>query len=86
MCEKYGNGWEKSRRNFCNSIFILCRAIVERGEDGVQGVKMFVSGFASRPSSCTYALTGTAPCGKSVLCLSVEHGKIHSQMFDIDFI
>lgn len=66
--------------------FLFYAVLLLRGEEGVQGVKMFVSGFASRPNSCTYALTGTAPCGKSVLCLSVEHGKIHSQMFDIDFI
>ena len=70
MCEKYGNGWKTAE--FCNSIFILCRAIA--GFSG--GEKMFVSGFARRPSPCTYALTGSVPCEK-VCC--VEHGKIHFQ-------
>jgi hypothetical protein len=47
--------------------------------------KMFVSGFASRPSSCTYAaMTRTAPCEK-VCCVECRARQNPFSMFAIDF-
>jgi hypothetical protein len=57
MCEKYGNEWKNSRILQLNFYFMPCYSEFEGAlEKKCGGLgKMFVSGFASRPSSCTYA-------------------------------
>lgn len=76
MCEKYGNEWKTAE--FCNSIFILCRAIAGFG-GGEKNVRFRIC----QPSQSVHVCSdGDGTTWKSVMCWARQNP---FSMFGIDF-
>ena len=77
MCEKYENGWKTAE--FCNSIFILCRAIAGFG-GGEKNVRFRICPPSQSLHVCS---DGDGTMWKSVLCWARQNP---FSMFCIDFL